>query len=383
MVNTKTPNSVLKENLLCKKSNFLISSMYRSSLLENKMLALALATAYEEEDRIVAKLPVSELKVILNKNNGKKVSGSFYTQLKSVADEMTGRKLFVENKENKSFAFINLVNSASYRDGIFTVKFDSDLKDYILNLQGNYTNLDIAILMSFDKMYSYRLYELLKSKAYSFSKKTESFSVCYGLSELKLTLGVVDTNSEVVNRALKKPNPDYDRIVNDVSKDKNFEVWSDFQKRVISPAVNEINEKSDIFIDYDVVREGYGGKITKIIFNFGKKSAFDIPATYKSIDATKKRVEDELISQLKEYIEEPLTKQEYRTLLNTAKNDVDKIKKAYNLACKQEHINNLVGWMKTAIKKDFSNDGIEMRKGMSYSEVVAYNDMVNNLLNSI
>lgn len=375
-------NSVLKENLTCKKSNFLISSMYRSSLLENKMLALALATAYDDGERIISRLSVPELKIILNKNTGKKISGSFYTQLKSVADEMTGRKIFVENKDKNAFLFVNLVNSASYADGIFTIKFDSDLKDYILNLQGNYTNLDIAVLMSFEKMYSYRLYELLKSKAYSFSKRTKEYQASFGISELKLILGVVDTGSEAVNRALKKNNPDYDHIVNDVSKNKNFNVWSDFQKRVIAPAVSEINEKSDICVEYDVVREGLGGKIVKIIFSFRKKDVFDIPKSYKKIDEVKKKAENELIEQLKAYIDEPLTKKDYKVLLDAANNNVEKIKKAYDLAAKQKHINNLVGWMKSAIKNDYTEDGVEMRHGMNHKELCEYNELIDNLMRS-
>ena len=128
--------------------------------------------------------------------------------------------------------------------------------------------------MSFDSKYSYRLYEILKSKAFhskNSSSTEEEFSLHYGISELKLAVGVVDTNADAVSKMLKKHNPDFDKIVNEVSRDKNFNVWSDFKKRVIDVAVKEINEKSDLLVKYELIREGYGGKVTGIIFIFSKK----------------------------------------------------------------------------------------------------------------
>jgi plasmid replication initiation protein len=275
----KKNNVIKKENKYYKKSNLLISSKYRSSLAENKILALAMSRATKEDGRAVARISASELKDVLYKGDkDKKTSGSFYTQLKNIALEMTGRKIFIENIENRSFSVINLVGSATYGNNVFTVKFEPDITDYLLNLKSNYTNLNIAVLMSFDKIYSYRLYEVLKSNAYIHKgcySVGDEYCISYGLSELKLTVGVVDTNAESVSRALRKPNPNFDHIVNDISKDKNFNDWSDFKKKVINVAVNEINEKSDLDLRYELIREGLGGKVTQIIFYFKKKEEYN------------------------------------------------------------------------------------------------------------
>ena len=267
--------TLVKDTRSYKKSNILISSKYRSSLAENKILALGMYKANKEDGRAIARISANELKDILYKGpKDKKINGSFYTQLKNIALEMTGRKILIENFENNSFSVINLVGSATYAKNTFTIKFEPDITDYLLNLKANYTNLNLAILMSFDKIYSYRLYELLKSNMYCHKdckQIGDEFCISYTLSELKLTIGVVDTNAETVSRALRKPNPDFDHIVNNVSKDKNFNNWSDFKKKVIDIGINEINEKSDLEVRYELVREGYGGKVTKINFFYKKK----------------------------------------------------------------------------------------------------------------
>jgi plasmid replication initiation protein len=265
--------STINKNVLnYKKPNILILSKYRSSLLENKILALGISMAKREEGRAIARISAADLKPIMCKSG--KVNGSFYTRLKDIALEMTGRKVFIEDPERKSFACINLIGAVTYKDNILTIKFEPDMTDILLNIKSNYTTFNLPILMSFNKVYSYRLYELLRSQAYE-HKNTftidEEYSMCYGLSELKLTIGAVDTNAESVSRALKKPNPDFDHIVNHVAKDKNFDSWSEFRRKVIDVAVEEINTKSDLEVRYNVIRENHGGKVTKIIFYFKKK----------------------------------------------------------------------------------------------------------------
>ena len=52
---------------MLKKSNFLISSVYRATLLENKVLALALTKVnLNEEGRPVATLKTREIKQVLH-----------------------------------------------------------------------------------------------------------------------------------------------------------------------------------------------------------------------------------------------------------------------------------------------------------------------------
>lgn len=265
--------SVITKNQTYKKANVLIESKYKSSIMENKILAIGMAKAKKEDGRAVARISSGELISILGLKKNHKISGSFYTRLKETAQEMTSRRIFIDDYENHSFTIINLIGSATYSNNVFTIKFEPDITGYIMDLKSNYTKLSLPILMSFDSKYSYRLYEILKSKSFynNSTENNDEFVASFGLSELKLDIGVVDTNTEQVIKMLKRANPDFDKMVNEVSKDKNFSAWSDFKKKVIDVAVKEINEKSDLDIRYKTIREGHGGKVTNIIFYFSFK----------------------------------------------------------------------------------------------------------------
>ena len=96
---TRQENNAITTNTGYKKSNLLINGKYKSSLLENKVLALAMAKSYKEENRVIAKISIGELKSILAKpNSSGRISGSFYTRLKEIAEEMTWRRVFIEDR---------------------------------------------------------------------------------------------------------------------------------------------------------------------------------------------------------------------------------------------------------------------------------------------
>ena len=80
---------------ILKKSNFLISSVYRASLLENKVLALALTKVrLSDQGRPVATLRTKEIKEVLH------VTGNAMgTYLKDVATSLAGRTMFIESAE--------------------------------------------------------------------------------------------------------------------------------------------------------------------------------------------------------------------------------------------------------------------------------------------
>ena len=95
------PNNIVKKGDNYKKSNFLITSKYKSSILENKILSIALANAddiHEESEGLVYEIAVSDLK---RKMNISKSYGSFYDKLDDAAKSMTGRTIGTSNKKNR------------------------------------------------------------------------------------------------------------------------------------------------------------------------------------------------------------------------------------------------------------------------------------------
>ena len=259
-----------QENLM--KSNYFIGNKYKASLNENKITYIAMLKIqnkdYEEQDDgIYVSLTASELREQL-----KNTSGSFYSSLKSVANEMTGNNMGIADDENERFEFITLINKATYENGILTIRFANDLKSNLINIKKNFTNLPAEVVLKFKNKYSFPLYQLLKSQCYypaSYKGARDNvFAVTIGLSELKLDMGVVNSQIDVVKKILlngKGTRADYDKAI-EASPEKMFDRWADFDRRALKPAVKEINEKSDIYVEYKKKVAGRGGKTRDVDF---------------------------------------------------------------------------------------------------------------------
>lgn len=382
--------NILRKGLNLKKSNLLISSKYRASLLENKIVTLSLSKIeLDGSGRPVAKLTAKEIMDMLGKKNT-----SIYSQIKKAAQGMAGRQMLIEDKENKRFALINLIGSAYYENGELLVKFEPDLKNLVYDIKKNYTPIDVPLMMKFKSNYSYRLYELLKSKAYDPNKKRDAdtvYEIPFKVSELKITIGLVDTNVEAVKVMMQKENPDYDEIL-EKAPIQNFPLWIDFKSKVLDVAIEEINERSDIEVSYKLNKIGRGGRVDKIFFYVRRKDVSgstvdkeeDKPVlpTEATVDVVVDITPDELldlIDEVLDFIDEPIKSKDARNILKAANYDIKKVKKAYLLSQDQENISNLVGWLIAAIKNDYNDTKIPKVKGMDYETVMEYQDFRENL----
>ena len=372
---------------ILKKSNFLISSVYRASLLENKVLALALTKVrLSDQGRPVATLRTKEIKEVLH------VTGNAMgTYLKDVATSLAGRTMFIESADG-SFKCMSLVGVVSYESGSGTmeIKFEPEIKDYIYDLKANFTMLNIPMMLSFRSGWSYRLYELLSSRAYhsKYDKETGNvFHIKYGVSEIKLHLGTVQIKDDKgkinrdIQRELEKKEIDYDYIVNELvhEKLKSFDKWCDFKRRVLDVAVNEIHEKSDISVKYDLMRSGRGGKIYGIDFEVTKKDMNVEPTVEEEVPTPDDVELDDLIDKVMDIIDEKIKISQAKALLKVANYDINKIEYAYELACKQENIRNLIGWMTSAIQNGYEDNPIHKVKGQAPEETVEFDEYMEQM----
>ena len=222
------------------KSNFLIGAKYRSTLLENKLMALSLSRIQynKEKNELFAKIKASEIRRLLNTN-----TGSFYTQLDDTAKMMTGKSIGISDAEKQEFCYIAVVTKAEYKNSELYVQFHSDLKKYLYNIKDKFTPLQLSIMLSFKNVYSFRLYEILKSKSFypKWEKRNDNlFRFEISLSELKLELGIVNSELDEVRRVLRNStNPDYDKAV-EKSPEVMFSTWYDFRRYVVDKAIKEI-----------------------------------------------------------------------------------------------------------------------------------------------
>ena len=86
-------NQSNSNELILRKSNSLISGKYKTSLLENKLMAIALTRIEIRDNCPVARLFPGEIKQILGKTNDTNI----YKTLKKTAKVMTGHQLVLED----------------------------------------------------------------------------------------------------------------------------------------------------------------------------------------------------------------------------------------------------------------------------------------------
>jgi len=118
------------------------------------------------------------------------------------------------------------------------VKLDDLLKPYLLGLKKNFTQFEFMYTLAMKSKYGIRLYEILRS--YEFRHEIE-----FGVEELKAMLL-------------------------DAAK---YVAFKDFRVNVIDVAVNEINNLSDINVEYEAVK--WGRSYSRIKFTIYQKQDLD------------------------------------------------------------------------------------------------------------
>ena len=334
------------------KSNEMVSAKYRSSLLENKIMAIAL-TRIEDgaDDSLEAKLYPRELiRVISDKKH-------IYDDLKKISKRIVSHAIFLEDGKGnfKSFA---MVTNADYINGEFTIRFNRELKNHILNLESHFTKLNLTVMTSFENVNAFRLYELFKSEFYK-ADKNGNLDLEYNLSELKFIIGVANSDNEAhKNRLAEMKNKiDWDYLYECLDKkDKKYEGYSQFRTRVLNVAKQELDNKGDISFSYE---EGLkkGKKVLSVIFHVYKNTPQN-PDAYNAMEEyiKEKNVEDRqyvMPRDLPEYADiyekyighNDLTAEDIDLLILKANMDGDLVVKAIYAADNQEYLRNYMGWI--------------------------------------
>lgn len=338
------------------RSNSLITAKYKSSLLENKLMVLALKRSKKDSlNRPSVEISAEEIRK-LSGNTG----GSFYGQLKLAAKSMANRTIFIEDSEKKQFKVINLIHVAEYKNGMFSIRFTPEANEYLDDLRDNFTTMKLTTLFVFSSNYAYRLYEILKMHEYKIGKDNTPIVINYSLAELKLEMNCVNTEEKAIQRELQKDTPDYERIVNDIAKEKHLENYSDFRKNALDVAKKQINELSDLYIDYKPVRSGRGGKVVAVDIYLQRNVNNKMYAIAE--DGTEVVTEEllepenmtELILDIIDYITDvKISSRDAGILLKDAGYNADAVKKAYDLSKTQTDIKNFMGWMRKCIIEDY------------------------------
>lgn len=225
-----------RNSVIAIQHNNLVQAKYSMTLQQKKiMIWLVSQIKRGDEDFKEHTLSVKELIEICQ------LSGeSAYKQLKDTTFSLIEkgiRIIDITNPKEDVETQIPWLCSAKYRYGRVTLTFSPELKPYLLSLKEKFTAINPMDLMQFKSVHAIRIYELLK-------QYQDIGERVLGVEEIKECCGVVDK--------LKK----YDH----------------FEKKLLLIAQREINEKSDIYIDFERIKPFR--KIEGIKFIITKNKAY-------------------------------------------------------------------------------------------------------------
>lgn len=393
MENKENKDNYILENSFS-KSNFLISAKFDSSILENQILALAITRMQYKKntDKLETSFYANELKSIFGKDYK-----SFYHSLKTTAAAMTGRVIGMVDAENESFTFFSLVSKATYSDGIFTITFNREMKSYLTNLHDNFTKLKLNIMLSFNTVAAFRLYEYVKSCMY-YTKdyagiKDGKFTSTVNVYELRFMLGSANAeeNDDVRSLLQGRAEPDYEKAISYCKKIK-YPRFTQFKENFIDKAVTEINnnELSDIYIE-EVTPNKYGNTYKTVTFKlFDKKyhkeqreEIIDVEAHVEDLPSNNLTQAEKAELEFQVRFDGTqkfgmLSGPDSVLLLETAGWDINKVKAAFDCLegyLKNNEVDNKMGFLLRAIQNGYSTEKIINKSKKNKKLVNDFNSM--------
>lgn len=215
------------------QSNHLVEASYRLELIE-KRVVLCLLSKIDPRKPLPKKLHLDANEYAAFTGTNEKTA---YRDLKAGALGLVGqviRTSDIEKKKGRHQAWMDYVEYYD-REGRIEANFSESIKPYITMLAARFTTMPIDEVARFKSFYAIRIFELLVQYE-KFAKRQ------FEIDELREILQIGA---------------------------KQYEKFADFRKRVIEPAIEEINEKSIYLVEWDKVTQGR--KVTGVTFDFREK----------------------------------------------------------------------------------------------------------------
>lgn len=347
-------------------------------------------------DGLVSEITNSELRAALENKNG-----SYYNFIDKLMNDGEFRSNWNILYKDKDFIGNTAVIIGTLYDrssGTILIKWNPDIEHLIYNLNGNYTELNEKVMFGFKHLYSYNLYQLLRSgltyqqaidkqRGYDINHEYE---IIYELSELKFMMGVLSINlddrepggnTQDIVKMIKANNyPIAEELLQ--SSAPNMARYTDIKRYAIAKAYLEINgfkedehdteeifyekvdknSKVDLHFRYEPLRKGRGGKVYAVRFlvgwnrlakntnnSFVKLSNGDV-IDIAEPDAKKMM---ELMDEVSDIIPVTLKPKEYKAILKAAEYKIVPVEKAVRVMEQNRNIKDVVAFLIAAIKGDY------------------------------
>jgi hypothetical protein len=345
------------------KSNKLIMAKGKISTNENNIIELAICkiqkVSMDKDASLITTMYANELKsYIKNKSN-------VYATLKNVSQTIGKKTMMIENGKG-DFAVFPIIQKAEYKNGVFTIRFNEEIRPYITQLTAEYTKLKIAVSKDSSSIATSKLYGIFEKELYPGSKSYDKNLGCsvveYAISDLKFMFGLIDIDHPSIaalkEKMRKEKHYDWDLLYDALpEKEKIYKQSKDFIRRMIEPARKELYELSNIKFEYEPIATK-GKKITRIRFFIYKneKNEKRIKEALNTVSKIVDKEEDIKVMQtdINELYEEfiglhLLTKANIDDFLEKADYDVTRVRNAIYYTNEKGDINDFVGYVISVI----------------------------------
>lgn len=289
------------------QDNKLIDSPRFFSLQEQRLFILLVSKLNPQTpEDITFRLPTIEFAKALNIDEKDAVR-----DLKRITKNLMKRVIEIYNKDENSQTFIHIVSFTKYwlGKGYADIKISDEIAPYLFQLKERFTTYKLTQITRLSSIYAIRIYEILKKHEKIGSRKLF-------IDELRKILSI---------------------------KDNQYKKFNDFSKRILDIAKKEINAKTDLEIDYKLIKNGR--KFEVIEFSIHSKDStenlplHDIPRYY----------DDEIIDKIKSF---GLTKTAAKNIFNRySPRDIENAIEVVKHNISSGKCDNPAGMLKIAIQK--------------------------------
>lgn len=234
----------VQRNYFTIKANELVRARYALSVQGMKLINFMISRIKPDED--LTKEKTFEIKEFYDLCGITDVGGSSYQHIKMTLKAIADKSVYVPIEGG-----VTLVRWLSTVDviedsGTVTYKFFERMIPYIHQLKERFTKFPLIYTLPMTSQYSIRLYELFKSYE--------------SLGEFRIELEELKKNIDATN----------------------YVRYPDFRRFVVETALNEINEYSDLSVEYEPVKQGR--KVVKLKFFIQQKTAMEKIKSLASVE---------------------------------------------------------------------------------------------------
>jgi len=310
----------IPEHVMVFQHNNLVEARYKLTLQEKRIVMwLASQLKPGDEDFKTHRITVKDFCNLISIS-----PNSAYSEFSRIIKKLMNKIIEAYKVDTESIAFIPFLGYAEYyvNKGMIDLSFHPELKPFLLNLQKNFTAFSLEQALQFKSVHALRLYEILK-------KNSAIGSAIFEVGGLKKILGV--------------------------QKDE-YPKYANFKQRVLNTAQQEINEKSDILIEFEEIKEGR--KVHEIEFMIKKNPNFGLSDEEKNRRALLQQLKQERKGKsafIEEICELGFSKATvYKFLKQTNEESLRKALAVVNLQISKGQVRNPKALFKSALKNGWN-----------------------------